>query len=192
MPNGVAPASRYDFLLSYAPEDVEWALWVGWRLEEARHASGRFFRVYVPAWDQVAGTNVVAGVQSGLEQAERVVAILSGDYLTQVGPQAGEWHAAFRNDPDGRERTLIPVRIQPCEPTGLIGNLRYIDLVGLAQPNAEARLTDEILGALAGRAKPTSAPRFPGAAASGPPTPTRARRSPPPFPGPSRTVRGVS
>ena len=42
-----------------------------------------------------------------------------------------EWRAAFTQDPTGELGLLVPVRVQPCEPPGLLASRVYVDLVDL-------------------------------------------------------------
>ena len=87
-------------------------------------------------------------------------------------------HAAFRRDPTGTQRLLIPVRVRECDVDGLLGGIVYIDLVGLDAEAARERL---LAGVLRQRAKPTREPGFPGHS----PHPVTA---PPFFPALSRTT----
>jgi hypothetical protein len=65
------------------------------------------------------------------------------------------------------------VRVEDCQPTGLLADRVYIDLVGLDEATARARLGEEVASALRGHARPTSRPRFPRT-----PTPTGAVECP--------------
>jgi hypothetical protein len=65
---------------------------------------------------------------------------------------------AFVKDPTGERRLLIPVRVQPCEPPGLLAGRVYIDLVDIPEPTARQRL---LAGVDQSGARPTTAP-FPG------------------------------
>ena len=106
------------------------------------------------------------------KQAERTIAVLSPDYPTsEITPS--EWGAAFRQDPTGSNRKLVPVRVRRCELKGLLGAIVYIDLVDLPETAAKAALLD---GVAEGRAKPATAPAFPGG-------PQRSTADPPAFPG---------
>src|SRR6185369_12977680 len=51
---------RRDVFISYAEEDLTWAEWIGWHLEEAT------FKVMLQAWDSVAGRNWVADLDDGI------------------------------------------------------------------------------------------------------------------------------
>ena len=50
--------------------------------------------------------------------------------------------AAFAQDPTGKKRKLIPVRVAECALTGLLAPIVYIDLIGLYQKAADAGNTD--------------------------------------------------
>jgi hypothetical protein len=136
--------------VSYTQADKAWAEWVAWTLEEAGHP------VIIQAWDFRPGSNFVVKMQEAL--ARRTVAILSEDYLKSAFATA-EWAAAFATDPLGKERKLIPIRVAPCSPTGLLKASVYVDLVGLGERDAQAA----ILGAFSERNKPSKSPLFPGA-----------------------------
>lgn len=142
------------FFISYNEADRAWAEWIGWQLEEAGYT------VIVQAWDFRPGGNFVLDMDSAAAESERTIAVLSRDYLDSrfVAP---EWAAAFAQDPTGERGLLLPVRVRECEPAGLLPQIVYIDLVGLDEPTATERL---LAGVNRERAKPTSAPRFPGAA----------------------------
>ena len=106
------------------------------------------------------------------KQAERTIAVLSPDYLASEMTQP-EWAAAFVQDPTGANRKLVPVRVRRCELEGLHRTTVYIDLVDLPKAAATRALLD---GVAEGRAKPATAPAFPGA-------PQRSAANPPAFPG---------
>jgi hypothetical protein len=100
-------------------------------------------------------------MERGVTEYDRTIAVLSPDYLTSVyGRQ--EWQAAQGADPAGFARRLVPVRVAPCAPQGLLASVVFIDLVGLTGERARARLLDGIGGARSGRVKPAAPPRFPG------------------------------
>jgi hypothetical protein len=91
----------------------------------------------------------------------RTIVVLSPAFLASEFCEA-EWGAAFRSDPVGRSRRLIPVRVRLCDPDGLLGSVVYVDLVDL-EPDASR---EALLGGVRGeRAKPTEAPAHPGAGA---------------------------
>lgn len=160
------------FFVSYTGGDANWAEWVAWVLEEQGHTAT------LQKWDFRPGGNFVIEMQKAAEMADRTVAILSPDYL-RSSFAAPEWAAAFANDPTGSKAKLVPIRVHECNPEGLLKPVIYIDLVGLDEGSARQKLTE---GLSTGRAKPSSAPKFPGLA-SAPHQPVA------PFPGPS--VRGA-
>src|SRR6266566_4821453 len=80
-----------------------------------------------------------------------------GQYLSALYTQP-EWAAGFRHDPKGEQSLLIPLRVQTCEVTGLLGPIVYVDLVGLEEATARQRLLAAVRHE---RAKPAQAPAFP-------------------------------
>jgi tetratricopeptide (TPR) repeat protein len=153
---GEVPGGGWDFFVSYTQADRPWAEWIAWMLEEDGH------RVLVQAWDFVPGSNWLQGMQAGTRDAARTIAVLSPDYLESVYSSA-EWQAAWAADPVGTDRKLLVVRVRACERPGLLAGVVGVNLYGLAEADAAARLRRMAADALAGRAKPSTAPSFPGA-----------------------------
>jgi hypothetical protein len=166
---------KKNFFVSYTKTDRNWAEWIAWYLENEGYTC------ILQKWDFRSGGNFVLDMQEAT-QAERTIAVLSPDYLSAPFPQA-EWAAAFVQDPTSKDRKLIPVRVLDCKPAGLLASIGYIDLVGLDEQTALAKLLQSIKGE---RAKPTSAPGFPGSAPSSASThPATGTSTPPPFPTPA-------
>ncbi|MGP1372287.1 MAG: TIR domain-containing protein [Almyronema sp.] len=158
-----------DFFVSYNSQDRTWAEWIAWTLEEASYS------VIIQAWDFRPGGNFVLDMQKAARDSQRTIAVLSNNYL-QAEYTHPEWATAFAKDPQSLKRLLIPIRVQECQPDGILGQIVYVDLVGCS---AEAAAKEKILTMLQERAKPTAAPAFPGAA----PMPHTAVSVAPVFPG---------
>jgi hypothetical protein len=84
--------------------------------------------------------------------------VISPDYITGLYTRA-EWAAAFAQDPAGEERALLPIRVRECDPQGLLGQIVYVDLVGLDESTAKQAI---LAGVREGRFKSATVPRFPG------------------------------
>jgi hypothetical protein len=145
--------SAPDFFVSYNSADEAWAEWIGWRLEDAG------FTAVLQAWDFRPGSNFVLEMDRAAKTADRTIAVLSPDYLDASFPQP-EWSSAVATDPEGVRRTLVPVRVRECQPTGLLGQIVYIDLVGLGEDAAH----EALIAGLRERGKPEQPPAFPGGA----------------------------
>lgn len=158
--------SEIDFFISYNRHDRAFAEWIAWILEDAGH------QVKIQAWDFRAGENFVLEMDRAATEAKVTIAVLSETYL-KSGFARSEWAAAFAQDPTGEMRKLIPVRVKECDLSGLLSQIVYIDLVGLAEEEAQERLMHEISQA---RSKPDRKPDFPNSQASVP------SRSKPVFP----------
>lgn len=144
----VAPA----VFVSYNSADRAWAEWIAWHLEAAD------YDVVIQDWDFRPGSNFVLEMQRATAETDCTLAVLSPSYL-DASYTHPEWAAAFARDPEGKERRLVPVRVEPCELTGLLAQIVYIDLVGLD----EAAAREYLLTRLAlGRARPLKPPPFPG------------------------------
>jgi hypothetical protein len=171
--NDDAGGVHWDFFISYTQADRAWAEWIAWILEEDKHS------VLVQAWDFVPGTNWTQSMQDGVTYAAKTITVLSDAYLQSVFGKA-EWLAVWSQDPLGAQRKLLPIRVEACERPGLLAPIVGIDIFGVDEAKAKARLRTAVARAIEGRAKPSSSPTFPGA--------QRAITRPSRFPGAMPTV----
>tara|TARA_R110002111_G_scaffold67_2_gene650 strand:- start:87149 stop:89254 length:2106 start_codon:yes stop_codon:yes gene_type:complete len=140
--------------ISYTKVDENWARWVGSVLLSAG------YKITVQYKDFLPGTNFVEQMDLAVRDTDRTIAILSPDYL-KSDFATSEWQAAFRDDPLGHKRKLIPVRVAKVNITGLLGSVVYADIVGYPEKSATAIL----LGAISAGNHPTpseSDSKFPG------------------------------
>lgn len=144
-------APRKDFFVSYTAVDEAWAEWIAWCLEDDGYS------VDLQKWDCRPGHNF-ALFMSRSTSAVRTIVVLSKALLEASYPQP-EWAAAFADDPEGKLRKLIPVRVEACSLTGLLKPIVYIDFVGVGQKEAADRLLSGIRDE---RGKPLQPPTFPG------------------------------
>jgi tetratricopeptide (TPR) repeat protein len=151
----IGSPGEWDFFLSYAQADRAWAEWIAGILEAAG------YRVFIQAWDSVPGSNWLQAMQAGTRDAARVIAVLSHDYLDSVYC-AAEWQAAWARDPDGTGRLLLTVRVTACDRPGLLAGIVGMDLFGLGEREAAARLLSMVAAAETGRGKPPTSSGYPG------------------------------
>jgi TIR domain/NB-ARC domain len=140
-----------DFYISYNTYNESIAEWIAWTLEEAGYSTT------IRLWDSKAGRNWVLEMQAATTEAVRTIAVLSPHYL-QTGTTQAEWAAAFAQDPTGHMRKLIPVRVEACEVTGLLGQINAVDFVGVPQDQWEDLLLRAVSEA---RSKPAAIPLVP-------------------------------
>lgn len=150
----VAGRGKWDFFVSYAEADRGWAEWIAWQLEDAE------FRVLLQAWDFVPGSNWISTMHAGVQHAIRTVVVLSPTYLNSVFG-ATEWQAAWKEDPDGGTKKLLPVRVAKCERPGLLAGVVSVDLFEMTEAEALRRLHSAVTAAIKGRDKPDKRPLYP-------------------------------
>jgi tetratricopeptide (TPR) repeat protein len=155
------PEAR-EFFISYTQADRPWAEWLAWELEANGH------RTLLQAWDMPAGSAFIHAMDQAVQRTRHTMLVLSPAYLRSAMAEA-EWRPGFAADPSGKGRRLLPVRVEDCQPTGLLADRVWIDLVGLDEASARAKLGEDVASALRGHARPTSRPRFP---RTPPPTPS--------------------
>ena len=151
------------FFISYTQADRGWAEWIAWQIQVAGHF------VTLQDWDFRPGQNFVQAIDKALSTSDHTIAVVSQAYLASVWCNT-EWAAAL--SPSGEGRTLIPVVVARCTPTGLLKGLVSIDVTALDEAGALQALHR---GIQPGRAVPTTAPPFPEGRSG--PVPVR-----PPFP----------
>ena len=165
----VSNPGKRDFFVSYTSPDVVWAEWIAWHLEQDQYTTT------VQAWDFRPGHNFAVAMQDATEAAERTIAVISPAFFASPYTNA-EWAAAFTDDPNSKRAKFVPVRVRDCAPPGLHKGVIYIDLVGLDEAAARAKLLD---GVRLGRGKPTRPPAFPGSPSTPPATPSYPGDAPP-------------
>jgi tetratricopeptide (TPR) repeat protein len=171
----VADGGGRDFFISYTGVNRPWAEWIAVQLEAAGYTT------LLQAWDFRPGSDFLHQMQQATSTAGRTIAVLSPAYFGSAFGEA-EWRAAFHKDPTGELGLLVPVRVQECEPPGLLASRVYIDLVDTDEATAKRRL---LTGVDQSGARPTSV-AFPGAAAGGPGAPGAKR-----FPGQGPAVSNL-
>ena len=149
--------SPRDFFISYNSADADWGQWIAEQLEKAGYTT------IIQAWDFLPGENFVIGMQEAARQARQTIAVLSDSYAQAQFTQP-EWAAAFVQDPTGKRRKLIPVRVRPCQPDGLFAAIIYIDLVDKEEDMASRLLLAGVSSAPPQRKGPAG---FPGKGSSG-------------------------
>lgn len=127
------PVKTKDFFVSYTAADRRWAEWIAAVLESDKQTT------ILQSWDFGPGSNFVVEMHKALQRCRRLVLVYSPAYFKSVYAQA-EWAAAFASDPSGEERTLLPVRVAPCEPAGLLRPIVYCDLVDRDESEARKEL----------------------------------------------------
>src|SRR4051812_2620161 len=139
---------RTDFFISHAGRDTAWAEWLAWHLQEAGYT------VELDVWDWAPGEDFVARMQQALERADRLLAVCTEAYLSSVFGGA-ELRAAFARSAVALGR-IVPVLVESVTLPPLYATFIQVDLTGLGEAAAAARLRDRLAGG-----RPTSAPSFP-------------------------------
>ena len=148
---------RVDFFVSHAGADGAWAEWVAWQLIDAGYS------VELDVWDWAAGRNFVTAMSGALARADRVVALFSRAYFEPERYTTEEWSASLVHLPGVAAGRLVPVRVEEVPADLVPPLLRPLvsrDVFGVAEEEARRVL----LAAVAGPARPASAPGFPGRA----------------------------
>jgi hypothetical protein len=143
-----------EFFLSFTGADRPWAEWLLAELDSAGYSSISQLR------DFVAGGNFALDMDKAARRARRTLGVLSAHALHAPYVRQ-EWAQRLAEDPTGEQRRLILVRVEPCEPEGLLRPVNYIDLVGLDEAAARERLREELAAVLRGERRLPLAPRYP-------------------------------
>jgi TIR domain-containing protein/tetratricopeptide repeat protein len=137
-----------DFFISHAGRDTGWAEWLAWQLQQAGYT------VELDVWDWAPGEDFVSRMSAALESADRLLAVCTETYFTSAfgGAElraAFTWHA-------GAAGRIVPVLVEPVTLPPLYASLIRLDLTGLDEATAAARLRARLAGG-----RPTTTPPFP-------------------------------
>src|SRR5919107_1663148 len=146
-PVGLMSGRGTDFFVSHAGRDTGWAEWLAWQLEQAGYT------VELDVWDWAPGEDFVARMAAALERADRVLAVCSQAYFASAFGGA-ELRAAFAGSTAAAGR-IVPVLVEPVTLPALYASLIHVDLTGLDEAGAAARLRARLDGG-----RPTIAPPF--------------------------------
>src|SRR3954452_1522009 len=139
---------RTDFFISHAGRDTAWAEWLAWQLQQAGYTVG------LDVWDWAPGEDFVARMSAALESADRLLAVCIEAYFSSAFGGA-ELRAAFVGQAKAAGR-IVPVLVEPVTLPPLYAPLIRLDLTGLDEAAAAARLRARLI-----RARPTGSPPFP-------------------------------
>jgi hypothetical protein len=128
-----------DFFISHAGRDTAWAEWLAWQLQQAGYT------VELDVWDWAPGEDFVTRMSAALERADRVLAVCTEAYFSSVFGGA-ELRAAFAAQAAAEGR-IVPMLVEPVSLPPLYAPLIHVDLVGLDEATAAARLWARLAGA---------------------------------------------
>jgi tetratricopeptide (TPR) repeat protein len=131
---------KKDFFISYrnVEPDKHWAQWIAWVLEEEG------YRVVIYEWDFGPGTQFVSKINDALQEAERVIVVLSSRYLQSEYTKL-EWTVAYREAVEGIKKPLVLFRIEDVIVEGLLGSLSMVDLFNRSDDEARALVLDAVI-----------------------------------------------
>ena len=117
-------AAEADFFISRAGADKAFAIW----LAHLIRAQGNTTLLQ----DEDFGhESFMAQMHDALEGGARVIAVLTPDYLAS-DYCIKEANGALEGDPNNRKRRLVPFRLRPCAPSGMLNDIPYCDLLARA------------------------------------------------------------
>ncbi len=142
------PPELRNFFISYASDENEA---VARRVGEALTSVGVTF--YAQFQDFPPGSSFIKGMNEGLANSDRFIAIYSDAYWASPHCNS-EWEAAYNKDPSASKRDLIGLQAEQCSLPPLAFRLVYKSLIGLS-PEREREAILEAIGALS-QSKSTS------------------------------------
>jgi tetratricopeptide (TPR) repeat protein len=144
-----------EFFVSFTGADQPWAEWLLAELDAAGYSSVSQLRDFVP------GNNIPLAMDKAARRARRTLGVLSPRAL-EAPYVREEWAQRLFSDPTGEGRALVLVRVEPCQPEGLLQPVAYIDLVGLDEEAARAKLREGLSAVVGGEWPPATGVSFPG------------------------------
>ena len=128
-----------DFFISYTKSDENYATWVAELLEQ------NGYKVIIQAWDFLAGENFVERIQQSLVESDKLIVILSREYLTSKWCEA-EWTAKLLTQVESNKRKIVPIRIEDFHVEGLLAPIVYIDAVEKSKNKVQAEILEGVKG----------------------------------------------
>jgi hypothetical protein len=133
-------AAEADFFISRAGADKAFAGWLASLIE----AQGKTTLLQ----DKHFGhESFMAQMHDALKGGARVIAVLTPEYLASEYC-IKEANGALKGDPNNRKRRLVPFRLRPCAPSGMLGDIPYCDLLSELRAQDVNALAGKILGDL--------------------------------------------
>ena len=133
-------AAEAGFFISRAGADKAFAIW----LAQLIRAQGKTTLLQ----DEDFGhESFMAQMHDALTGGARVIAILTLDYLNSEYC-IKEVNGALKGDPNNRERRLVPFRLRPCAPSGMLADIPYCDLLPELRARDTNALAEKILSDL--------------------------------------------
>jgi hypothetical protein len=133
-------AAEAEFFISRAGADKAFAIW----LAHLIRAQGKTTLLQD---DDFGHESFMAQMHDGLKGGARVIAVLTPDYLAS-DYCIKEANGALAGDPNNRLRRLVPFRLRPCAPSGMLADIPYCDLLPELRGQDVNVLADKILGDL--------------------------------------------
>jgi len=172
-------------VMIYAQADESWAEWIAYFLNTER--GYEIYRV----WKPIPATNQYLVLDQAINNATHIVILFSPEFFTTQGAILG-WGTVVVRTQNAQSGIVVPIRVQPCNPSGPLQPLVPIELSNM-QEEKEARNKlftdfDDIHARVYGAFQPSSPPQkppFPLQRLTSAPEKTLwlARKSSPRFPG---------
>lgn len=138
---------------SYTSSDSEWANWIGYVLRDVG------FEPFIHEWEIEAGGNIPDWMEKRLDEADRVLCLISPEYVANKAYSKSERLLSYWEEPVGAEPYVIPIVVKETEKLpGLVRTLRRAHLHG----KTEAHAVKELIDFLRKPTPPNERPDFPG------------------------------
>src|SRR5262245_43645389 len=103
-----APSRMKHFFISYTKADKDWARWIDWLVRS------KGFTTFTQFNDIPWGSNFLAKMREGLNEAERMIAVVSPDFLSSGFTEA-EWTPIFKKETETKQTLLFPIKVRESE-----------------------------------------------------------------------------
>ncbi len=120
-----------DIFVSYTSSDRNWAFWIGRKLTNLGDAP------HLHEWEIPAGGDIPAWMEARLQEADRVLCVVSAEYLIKEYSgwerRAAHWAVASK-----RPNFMLLVLIEDCEVPIALAHIKRCNLFGLGVDDARA------------------------------------------------------
>ena len=132
---------RYDVFISHSPADADW-VW-DWLLPRLKAAD---LQVCIDQESFEPGAPVAEETERAIRESRRILAVMSPAWAAEDWADF-ETLLVHRRDPAAHWRRLIPLLLEPCDPSERISLLHWVDL---SQPERREAQLARVIGAVQG------------------------------------------
>jgi hypothetical protein len=127
MPRGIQ-LTDFDFFISYASADKEWAQWLAWELQS------QGFSVFLDSWQIMPGDSIASRLSDAINVSKNFIALISSNYMQSHWPQSEMMSVVLQGPISGPR--ILPILIEDVPVPPLLQTIGALNIVGRSRKEA--------------------------------------------------------